>query len=184
MTKYLIGSLILFLFSGGAAAEVPAKAATCAACHGVAGVSGNPEWPSLAGQKQGYLRDQITAFRDGARSNPQMAPMVSGLSDREIGELAAWYASLPGATAASGDPGLVATGQNLAGYCMACHGMGGITANEDWPNLAGQQARYMENQLRAFRSGERDSGLMQTVTARFSEHDFAALAAYFSQLKR
>jgi cytochrome c553 len=182
MIKPVIGSLILFILSASALAEMPAKAATCAACHGQAGVSSNPDWPNLAGQKAGYLRDQITAFRDGRRSNPQMAPMVKGLSDAEIAELAAYFSEQTAATAANGDAKLLTAGRNRAGYCVACHGMKGITANETWPNLAGQQARYMETQLRAFRSGARDSGLMQTVIARLGEQDFAALATYFSQL--
>jgi cytochrome c553 len=182
MTKQVIGSLILFILSAGAAADMPAKAATCVACHGQGGVSSNPQWPNLAGQKPGYLRDQITAFRDGKRSNPQMAPMVRGLSDADIAALASYFSSQKIAISASGDAKLVAAGHNRAGYCVACHGMKGVTANPEWPNLAGQQAPYMETQLRAFRSGDRDSAVMQTVISRLSEQDFAALAAYFSQL--
>jgi len=71
-----------------------AKAATCAACHGPAGISSNPEWPNLAGQQEVYLRKQITAFRDGKRSDPLMAPMVKQLTDEDIKNLAAYYASL------------------------------------------------------------------------------------------
>jgi cytochrome c553 len=182
MTKVLIVSLILLLSGGAALADAPPQAATCVACHGVGGVSNNPLWPSLAGQKPGYLIAQITAFRDGQRANPVMAPMVNGLSDADIAALAAYFASQKVSVAASGSASLVESGHNRAGYCVSCHGMQGITANPEWPNLAGQQAAYLENQLRAFRSGARDSGLMQTVIANLSEEDFTALAAYFSQL--
>jgi cytochrome c553 len=51
-------------------------------------------WPNLAGQKEGYLALQIKAFRDGTRKNPMMSPMAAGLSDADIDNLAAYYASL------------------------------------------------------------------------------------------
>jgi cytochrome c553 len=78
----------------GDAAAGKVKAATCAACHGANGISGNNLWPNLAGQKQGYLAAQLTAFRDGARNNPVMSPMAAGLSDADIADLSAYYASL------------------------------------------------------------------------------------------
>ena len=71
-----------------------AKSAACAACHGGTGISPTPIWPNLAGQKEQYLAQQITAFRDGTRQNAQMSPMAAGLSDEDIANLAAYYASL------------------------------------------------------------------------------------------
>ena len=71
-----------------------AKSATCAGCHGTAGISNNPLWPNLAGQQQAYLIKQLKAFRDGSRIDPMMAPMAKPLSDEEIANLAAWYSSL------------------------------------------------------------------------------------------
>ena len=71
-----------------------AKAAACAACHGQAGISSNNDWPNLAAQKEGYLKKQITAFRDGGRSDALMTSMVKRLSDKDIEDLAAYYASL------------------------------------------------------------------------------------------
>ena len=71
-----------------------AKSAACAACHGGEGISPTPIWPNLAGQKEQYLAAQMKAFRDGGRQNAQMAPMVANLSDEDIANLAAYYASL------------------------------------------------------------------------------------------
>ena len=71
-----------------------AKAAVCAACHGQNGISGNPLWPNLAGQQQAYLVNQIKAFRDGERSDVSMQPFVANLTDQDIEDLAAHYASL------------------------------------------------------------------------------------------
>lgn len=78
----------------GDAAAGKVRAAACAACHGANGVSSNDLWPNLAGQKEGYLVSQITAFRDGGRKNPMMSPMAAGLSDADIANLSAYYASL------------------------------------------------------------------------------------------
>ena len=79
---------------GGDAAAGKAKAAVCAACHGPAGVSVNPAWPSLAGQQPVYLAKQIRLFRDGVRVEPTMQPFVQNLSDEDIDDIAAYYAGL------------------------------------------------------------------------------------------
>lgn len=71
-----------------------AKSALCSACHGVAGVSVNPLWPSLAGQQEQYLVKQIKAFRDGEREEITMQPFVENLSDQDVADLAAFYAGL------------------------------------------------------------------------------------------
>lgn len=78
----------------GDAAAGKAKSATCAGCHGPAGVSNNPLWPNLAGQKDAYLVKQMKAFRDGTRTDPMMAPMAKPLTDDDIANLAAYYSSL------------------------------------------------------------------------------------------
>ena len=184
--KMLIASVFLAvgtLSVAASAAEAPAAAATCVACHGPKGVSANPEWPNLAGQHAGYLEVQIRAFRDGQRENPAMAPFVGNLTDRDISELAAYYASLPRGTAANGDAGLVAKGENLSAYCKACHGMQGVPAAMVWPVIAGQQAAYLHKQLAAFKTGARINAQMSTVVKPFGDAEFKALAAYYSQLK-
>jgi cytochrome c553 len=78
----------------GDVAAGKAKSATCAGCHGANGVSNNPLWPNLAGQKEAYLAKQLKAFRDGTRQDPTMSPMAKPLSDADIENLAAYYSSL------------------------------------------------------------------------------------------
>lgn len=78
----------------GDAALGKAKAASCSGCHGPAGISSNPMWPNLAGQKEGYLVKQMKAFRDGTRADPLMAPMAKPLTDADIDNLAAYFSSL------------------------------------------------------------------------------------------
>ena len=78
----------------GDAAAGKAKAGLCAACHGLEGLSANPLWPNLAGQHPAYLAAQIRAYRDGKREEITMQPFVQDLTDQDVEDLAAWYASL------------------------------------------------------------------------------------------
>lgn len=80
-------------FAGDAAAG-KAKAATCFACHGANGISLAPNYPNLAGQKEAYMVKQIKAFKDGSRKDPTMNAMAAPLSDADIANLAAFFASL------------------------------------------------------------------------------------------
>ena len=88
-----IAMLSTNVFAGDIAAG-NSKSATCMACHGANGISQIPMYPNLAGQKEQYLAIQLKAFRAGERKNMVMAPMVAGLSDADIENLAAYYASL------------------------------------------------------------------------------------------
>lgn len=72
-----------------------AKSLTCAACHGMNGKSVVPIYPHLAGQQEQYLSKQLKAFRDGQRVDPIMGPMAGPLSDDDIADLSAYFASLP-----------------------------------------------------------------------------------------
>lgn len=70
------------------------KASSCVACHGVNGISTNASYPNLAGQKSPYLAKQLRDFKSGARKDPTMQAMVGGLSDADIDNIAAYFASL------------------------------------------------------------------------------------------
>ncbi|HZZ92278.1 MAG TPA: cytochrome P460 family protein [Usitatibacter sp.] len=79
-----------------------AKVATvCAACHGANGVSVSDAIPNLAAQRAGYIEAQLKALKDGTRKNPIMNAMASQLSAEEIANVAAYFASLPGAPTAA-----------------------------------------------------------------------------------
>lgn len=93
LSSVLLVSASVSLAAGDAAAG-KAKSAVCAGCHGANGVSANPLWPNLAGQKDAYLVKQLKAFRDGTRSDPMMSPMAKPLSDADIDNLAAYFSSL------------------------------------------------------------------------------------------
>ncbi|MGH1426973.1 MAG: c-type cytochrome [Arenicella sp.] len=74
-------------------------------------------------------------------------------------------------------------GKSKASTCVACHGENGISVQDEWPNLAGQKAAYLETALKAYRDGSRQSDLMSGVATGLSDSDIADLAAYFSHLK-
>ncbi|GHE88653.1 c-type cytochrome [Thalassotalea profundi] len=79
-------------FAGDVAAG-KAKAATCVACHGAEGISAIPMYPNLAGQKEAYLVKQLKDFKSGARKDPVMSAMAMPLSDEDIVNISAYYAS-------------------------------------------------------------------------------------------
>ncbi|MDH5578541.1 MAG: cytochrome c [Betaproteobacteria bacterium] len=79
--------------AGAAAAAGKLLAKNCEACHGETGITANPAWPHIAGQKSTYLVNTLKAFRAGLRKDPMMAGVVRGLSDADIANLAAYYAA-------------------------------------------------------------------------------------------
>ena len=80
--------------AAGSVAEGKSKSAACGACHGQAGVSANPMWPNLAGQKDAYLLKQMRDFKSGSRKDPVMSGMAMILNDQDMENLAAYYSSL------------------------------------------------------------------------------------------
>ena len=79
----------------GDAAAGKTKASVCAACHGMNGVSSNPEWPNLAGQHEAYLIKQLKAFKAGQRSDPNMTAFAATLTEDDMADLAAFFSSQP-----------------------------------------------------------------------------------------
>ncbi len=72
------------------------KSKVCAACHGADGNAPDPQYPRLAGQWQNYLFQALTEYKTGQRDDPIMKGFVSSLSEQDMHDLAAYYASLPG----------------------------------------------------------------------------------------
>jgi cytochrome c553 len=101
MNKLVIATSAIALLSVAGAAQAAgdaeagkAKSAMCASCHGPDGNGvGNPMYPKLAGQPAQYLAQTMRDYKSGARSNATMKAMVAGLSDADIENLAAYYAS-------------------------------------------------------------------------------------------
>ena len=181
-------------FAQGDAAAGQAKSALCATCHGADGNSELSINPKIAGQKASYIVKQLREFKSGARANATMSAMVAGLSDQDMADIAAWYASQQ-PTVGGADPEALELGASIyrsgnkdlsVAACSACHGPAG-KGNEPagFPALGGQHAEYTLLQLQQFRSGERDndpSGMMRTVVERLTDRELQALASYLSGL--
>lgn len=173
-----VGSLMLSQVS--LAAEIDTLVITCNECHGQNGVAENSAWPSLAGQKQGYLALQLSAFKDGSRKNPLMDKVVSTLSEQDIQDLAEYYSGLPFSKTAAAN--INAAGQNVRANCISCHGMKGQTINNTWPNLAGQNKDYLYQQLLSFSNKTRDSIIMHEIAKVLSDQQMKDVAEYYQQI--
>lgn len=204
MSKYWLYGVLGFLLSAaswaedmvGDVARGKAKSAPCQACHSTDGNSTNPIWPKLAGQNEAYLYKQLLEFRkgpEGLRNQPIMLGMVSSLSDQDLADLAAYYASLSmtegKAGAATVELGKkIYFGGNLAtgvSACSACHGPAGMgNALAAFPRMAGQHANYLADQLHKFKSGERrtSSGMMHDVVKNMSEEEIQAVSEFIEGL--
>ncbi len=128
---------------------------------------------------------QLILFREGLRDSPQMAPVVKGLSDAEIGALAKHFAALPAKPAMSGgDAALMKQGRELAAarYCGRCH-MADFRGQAQIPRLAGQREEYLAEQLRAYRDGRRvgSDTSMNEAMYRTADADITALAHFLSR---
>jgi cytochrome c553 len=177
------------------------KSATCAACHGADGNSTNPEWPKLAGQSESYLFKQLQNFKAGqdapdGRYNASMAPMVAPLSEQDMADLAAYFASQtpkPG----EADQTMVELGRqvfkggnNASGVaaCAACHGPNGNgNPAAKFPMLAGQHAKYTAMQLEAFSKSQRanDAGqMMRNIASKMTDEEMAAVSEYIAGLQQ
>ena len=157
------------------------SAAACASCHGADGNSPNDTWPSLAGQNAAYLVRILAAYQSGDQTDPIMTPLAKELSNADIQNLAAFYASLSCKGAAGGKPvGDAVAGGALAKNCAACHGETGIGSNPAWPTIAGQKPGYLVNVLKAFKAGLRKDPMMAGVSRGLSDIDIANLAAYYA----
>jgi cytochrome c553 len=80
--------------AGQDAAAGRARAQACAVCHGANGISSAPDAPHLAGQPAMYVATQLRAYRDGQRQHAVMSVMAKPLTDADIANLAAWFASI------------------------------------------------------------------------------------------
>ena len=94
----LLSFIPAIAFSAGNAAEGQNKSAVCHACHGATGKSVQPIYPSLGGQHQDYLVKTLQGYRDGSRQNAIMNGFAANLSDADIEDITAWYASQSGLT--------------------------------------------------------------------------------------
>jgi cytochrome c553 len=207
-------AMVGFAQAEGDAAAGKNKAAACAACHGADGNSQAPSFPKLAGQNERYLVKQLEDIKCGglsveeqkktkcsARVVPTMAGQLDAMSEQDLADIAAWFASQP-ASGGQADPALVKRGEAIyrggirekgVAACTACHsptGQGNAPAG--YPALGGQHADYIAAQLKAFRTSEDggtggrsndgDTKMMRDLAIRLTDGEIEAVASYIAGL--
>lgn len=167
-------------------------AAACFTCHGLKGEGDSRDSPRLAGLDAGYLHRQLDDYANGRREHGAMRTIALRLSDADRSKVSAYYAALPASEspAPAGDAGgerLYRQGDPARGLapCASCHGADGEgdAAN---PPLAGQPARYLEQQLIAWRTAKRNNdplGQMREISRRLSGAEAHAVSLYASGLQ-
>jgi len=205
MKKLALALSVVATMSSPAMAEGNAevgktKAIVCSACHGVDGNSMIDMYPKLAGQHTAYLEKQLTEFRLAAktggkegRMDPIMIGMAMGLSDEDIADISAFFASQVKVVADVAD--VPAAGEQLykggdaargITPCIACHGPNGSGAEAaGFPGVGGQHANYIKIQLTKFRDTSRHNdlnGMMQDIAKKLSDADIEAVSKYISSM--
>ncbi|MDH5353737.1 MAG: cytochrome c4 [Gammaproteobacteria bacterium] len=188
-------SLISFSLNAASVDAGKAKSAICAGCHGQDGNSVNAVWPKLAGQHASYLSKQLRNFKDGSREDAVMKGMVAALSDADIADISAYFAS-QAIKGGAFNADLVALGENIyrggitessIPACIGCHSPSGDgNGPASFPSLKSQHPEYIVMQLNKFKDGSRsnDSGkMMQNVAKRMLESEMQAVAAYIAGLQ-
>lgn len=200
MNKVLVSLLLTlgitgFAHAAGNAEAGQGKVVVCGACHAADGNSAAPNFPKLAGQGERYLLKQLKDIKSGARPIVEMTGLLDNLSDQDLADIAAFYASQQMSVGAA-DPKLVDAGQALfrggkldegMPACIGCHMPDGSgMAAAGFPKLAGQHATYTAKQLTDFREGNRtndgEAMIMRAIAAKLSNKDIEALSSYIQGL--
>jgi cytochrome c553 len=165
----------------------------CVACHAFDGSRGQPANPILQGQHPEYLFKQLNDFKSGARNNAIMKGFATTLSEQDMRDVAAFYASK------TAKPGFATSKEHLLlgeriyrggiadrkiAACAGCHSPNGAGIPAQYPRVSGQHGEYSETQLNAFRSGLRANSLqMAGVAAKLNDREIKALADYMAGLR-
>lgn len=187
------------------------KAAACAACHSADGNSTVEMYPSIAGQSERYVAQQMALIANGQRTSgasAAMVPFVQDLTPQNMRDIGAYFATQK-ASAGLADDGLVSEGP-YAGKkfyeigqqlyrggdadrgipaCMACHGPTGAgNPGPAYPHIGGQHAAYVARRLQEYQAGvthETDKAhfqIMATIARQLTEQEIQALGSYLQGL--
>ena len=174
------------------------KAAVCGACHGVDGNSTDPQYPKIAGQHASYIADQLDKYKSQQRMNPIMLGFAMPLSEQDMADLGAYFAS-QAVKPDIADEALLEKGQTLyrngdakrgIPACMACHGPAGRGMPfVNYPSLSHQHAQYTTDMLKRFRNGEvhgpaddPKAQIMAQVAKQLTDEEITAVASYVQGL--
>ena len=202
MNKMILASLALMFATSGvayAAGDAEAgktKAAACGGCHGMDGNSVVPTFPKLASQGEKYTVKQLQDFKANKnRKNEVMLGMAAALSETDMADIGAFYATQKLGGPAPHDQSKLELGRQIykggdltkgRPACQACHGpKGGGMAGSGYPQLGGQYVDYTLAQLKAFRDGTRmndDKMLMRSIIKDMTDEELEAVSNYIASL--
>ena len=157
-------------------------AAACAKCHGEDGNSTTPGIPSLAGQQPHYLVVAIQEYLLNERKAAPMHALLPRLSKLDMETLALYFASqapAPRSAPPFGDP---TAGEPLSAVCGGCHGGHGVSTDSATPSLAAQDARYLVDAIKAYRTTRKRENMRLYVTG-LSDKDIENIAAFYAVQK-
>lgn len=157
-------------------------ARACVKCHGEDGNSKTAGTPNLAGQQPQYLVVAIQEYLKKERKAAPMHALLPGLSRLDMESLALYFASqtpAPRAAPAFGNP---AAGEPLSAVCGGCHGASGVSTDTSTPSLASQDARYLVDAIKAYRTTRKRENMRLYVTG-LSDKDIQNIAAFYAVQK-
>jgi cytochrome c553 len=167
-----------------------AKAFACSACHGFSGNSRSETVPILAGMPAWYFKKAIEDYASGKRPAAEMEPYAKMVKELGVDDVAGYFAAQKKETTpVAPDGAAVARGRTAAAQCAACHGPAGKgDSAKGVPDLTGQPAGYLWNQMLLFKADQRspdDAALreLKAVIRPIPEATLADIAAYYSSLK-
>ena len=154
-----------------------ALSAVCSGCHGQHGVSGDTSTPNLAGQDFTYLVQAIKAYRT-TRKREKMQLYITGLSEKEIQNIAAYYAVQKAGATERGQTMV----QDLVEKCDRCHGAAATANNPAMvvPKLAGQDRDYLVMAIRAYRDDRRESTTMHKMSLPYGDTVIESIASHYA----
>lgn len=179
------------------AGRLKSESERCQECHGADGQGRGQDgkFARLAGQYPAYIVKQLQDFRSGARKHDLMGIMARSLDEPDLADIAAYYAALAPMAGSEAVPAsapelmrLYAQGDAARGIaaCAACHGAQGKGMDQAGvPVIGGQEAKYLQNQLRAWRNGERSNsagGVMNAAAKALTDAEIEALSDYVSAM--
>ena len=156
----------------------------CKACHGLDGKGIAPAIPNLAAQRERYLFNSLKEYKDGQRIHAALKNMTANMSEADLRNVAAYFASLPPIvnTAATDvkHSSPYETGKLAAAACAGCHGADGNGTIPGTPSLAGQQPHYLVAAIQEYHQGDRLKGAMKSNLRESDKLELESMALYFA----
>jgi len=197
MKQMMLGVVVAVLMTGcnrapETAKLAPADAAAgktiaerdCKGCHGLDGKGIAPAIPNLAAQRERYLVASLQEYKEGKRAHAALREMTNHMSDADLRNVAAYFASLPPvANVAAQDVKHTSPyeeGKALAANCAKCHGDDGNSRIPGTPSLAGQQPHYLVSAIQEYHQGDRKAAIMKSMLRDTDKLALENLALYFA----